>query len=468
MVHEHAVLVEYLMRVHTVKKGLDIPLAGVPEQAISDAPPVSRLAILARDYVGLKARVLVEPGATVQLGQPLLEHRRYADVKFVSPGVGRVESVNRGAKRALQSVVIALDTHADDAVTFASFSATAGNDAASVRALLLESGLWTAFRTRPFSQVANPDTTPSAIFVTATDSNPLAPDLNVVMHGRDDDIARGLRVLTQLTAGPVYCCRWKGSALGGASGAISRVQIEEFDGVHPAGTVGYHIHVLDPVHRKKSVWHIGIQDVARIGHLFATGTLDVTQIVAFGGPLAQRPRLLRTRLGASIPEVTAGSVPDITDGFGVRLISGSVLTGERADDSVLGFLGRFHQQITVLAEGGAREFLGWIAPGASAFSAFPAFLSSLLPARRFNLDTSMHGSRRAMVPLGTYERVMPMDLMPTHLLRALTVGDLGWAEELGVLELDEEDLALCTFVCPGKYEHGAALRRTLTALAAEQ
>lgn len=468
VVHEHTVPVEYLMRVHTVKKGLDIPLAGVPEQVITDAPTVTRVAILARDFVGLKARVLVEPGDTVQLGQPLLEHRTYADVKFVSPGAGRVEAVHRGAKRALLSVVVALDTERDSAVTFPSYSAAAGNDAASARALLLESGLWTAFRTRPFSQVPNPQKSPSAIFVTATDTNPLAPDLNVVMHGRDDDIARGLRVLTLLTTGPVYCCRRPGSTIGGANGSIPRVHIEEFDGVHPAGTVGYHIHVLSPVHRNKSVWHIGIQDVARIGRLFATGTLDVTQIVAFGGPVAKHPRLLRTRLGASVVELVSGEVQLDNAHTAARYVSGSVLVGDRAGDETQGFLGRFHQQISVLAEGGTREFLGWIAPGAKAFSVLPAFLSSLLPARPFALDTSMRGSRRAMVPIGAYERVMPMDLMPTHLLRALTVGDLGWAEELGVLELDEEDLALCTFVCPGKYEHGAALRRTLTALAAEQ
>lgn len=468
VVHEHTVPIAYLMRAHTVKKGLDIPLAGIPEQVVSDAPPVSRVAVLARDFVGLKARVLVEPGESVQLGQPLLEHRTYGDVKFVSPGAGRVEAVHRGAKRALLSVVVELDDTAGGPVPFAAYSPTAGNDAASVRALLLESGLWTAFRTRPFSQVPNPELSPSAIFVTATDTNPLAPDMSVVMQGRDEDIARGLRVLTQLTTGPVYCCRRKGSTIGGASGAIPRVQIEEFDGVHPAGTVGYHIHILDPVHRKKTVWHIGIQDVARIGHLFATGALDVTHIVALGGPLAKAPRLLRTRLGASVPDVTAGSVQDAAEGHGVRLVSGSVLAGDRADDDAQGFLGRFHQQISVLAEGGTREFLGWIAPGASAYSVLPAFLSSLLPAKKFNLDTSMRGSRRAMVPIGAYERVMPMDIMPTHLLRALTVGDLGWAEELGVLELDEEDLALCTFVCPGKYEHGAALRRTLSALAAEQ
>jgi len=466
------------MPLHTVTKGLDIPISGVPDQVVAETRPVSQVALLARDYVGLRARVLVEPDEQVRIGQPLLEHRQHAAIRFVSPGSGRVVGVLRGAKRALLSVVIALDADADDAVDFASYAPGAGDQSETARALLLESGLWTALRTRPFSQVPAPDARARSIFVTATDTNPLAPDLDVALRGREDELARGLSVLTRLTDGPVYLCRRQGSTLGGAHGAVAGVRVEEFAGLHPAGTVGYHIHVLDPVNRGKSVWHISAQDVARIGHLFDTGRLDLTQVVALGGPQVSAPRLLRTRLGASIPELVAGELRrDGTNGSGARsashasasrIISGSILTGDRADDAIQGFLGRFHQQVSVIPEGGTRDFLGWMAPGMNAFSVFPAFVSSLLPQRLFALNTSMNGSRRAMVPIGAYERVMPMDLMPTHLLRALTVGDLEWAEELGALELDEEDLALCSFVCPGKYEHGAALRRALTAMAGEQ
>ncbi len=450
------------MTVHRVTKGLDIPISGTPEQVVQDARPVSTVALLARDYIGVKARLLVEPGDRVRTGQPLFEHRAYPDIRFVSPGDGVVEAVHRGEKRALQSVVVAIQPSGDPHV-FSAYGPNAGASRDAARALLLESGLWTAFRTRPFSRVPAPDSIPHSVFVTAMDSQPLAPDVDVLMRGREDDFARGLAVLTQLTDGPVYVCRRPGSTLGGAAGANPRIRVAEFAGKHPSGTVGYHIHVLDPVHREKTVWHAGAQDVARIGHLFATGRLDTTQVIALGGPQVTRPRLLRTRLGASTGELTTD---ELREGD-ARVVSGSILTGDRADDAVHGFLGRFHQQISVLAEGGAREFLGWLAPGAGAFSVFPAFLSSLLPRRQFPLDTSLHGSRRAMVPIGAYERVMPMDIMPTHLLRALTVGDLEWAEELGVLELDEEDLALCAFVCPGKYEHGAALRRALTAIAAE-
>lgn len=454
------------MPVFQVTKGLDIPISGEPRQSVEEGPPVSTVALLARDYVGTKARLAVEPGARVHRGQPLFSSRAYPAVRFVSPATGTVAAVNRGEKRALQSVVIDLDASADasgDVTAFESFSANAAATRDSARALLLESGLWTALRTRPFSHVPDPASTPHSIFVTAIDTQPLAPDVDVVLKGQEEAFSRGLHVLTRLTDGPVYVCRRPGSSVAIDLKGQPQLRVAEFSGKHPAGTVGYHIHVLDPVHRSKTVWHIGAQDVVRIGALFATGTLDVTHVVALGGPRVTSPRLVRTRLGASTTQLLAGGLHDGPS----RVISGSVLTGDRADDAIHGYVGRFHQQVSVVSEGTTREFLGWMSPGAGKYSALPAFLSSLLPRRRFDLDTGVHGSTRAMVPIGAYERVMPMDLMPTHLLRALTVGDVGWAEELGVLELDEEDVALCTFVCPGKYEYGSALRRTLTTLAAE-
>ncbi len=452
------------MALHKVSKGLDIPLAGAPEQTVHAAAPVGRVALMVRDHVGLKARVLVEPGQPVRLGQPLLAHRLHAEVQFTAPASGRVEAVYRGEKRALQSVVVAVEGGGDEPHPFAAWRPGADAHRDSARALLLESGLWVAFRTRPFSRVPAPDAVPHAIFVTAMDTQPHAPDLAVALRGREGDVERGLRVLTRLTDGPVYLCRAAGATLGGAQGAIPRVQVEEFTGRHPAGTVGYHIHVLDPVHREKTVWHLGAQDVARIGHLFATGRLDPAVVVSLAGPQVLRPRLLRTRLGAAVPELVAGELREGPS----RVISGSVLHGDVAADAVHGFLGRFHQQVSAVAERPVREFLAWMGPGTRAYSALPVFVSALARGRRVALDTRLHGSRRAMVPIGAYERVMPMDLMPTHLLRALTVGDVEWAEQLGALELDEEDLALCTFVCPGKYDYGPALRRTLSALAAEQ
>lgn len=451
------------MPLHRIKKGLDIPIAGLPEQTISDAARVSRVAVLIRDFHYLKARVLVEPGESVLLGQPLLEHRAHAEVRFVAPGSGTVEAVHRGDKRALLSVVIALDTNEAPGVSFSSYSPAAGNTDAGVRALLLESGLWTALRTRPFSRVADPESRPHSLFVTATDTNPLAPDVDVALKGNEANFERGVAALEHLTDGPLFVCRRAGSTLGNGVGG-GRIRLEDFSGKHPAGSVGTHIHELDPVDRHKIVWHIGAQDVARIGRLFASGQLDPSQVISLAGPQVSAPRLLRTRLGASIGELVQGQLRQGAS----RIISGSVLNGDRAENAEEAFLGRFHQQVSVIEEGGERELLGWMAPGADTFSATPVFLSAFRSGHRFNLDTSLRGSRRAMVPIGVYERVMPLDLMPTHLLRALTVGDVSWAEELGALELDEEDLALCTFVCPGKYEHGAALRRALSAMVAEQ
>lgn len=444
------------MVLHTVRKGLDLPIDGEPEQVISAAARVERVALLARDYVGIKPRLLVQAGQAVTLGEPLFEDRSNPGVRFVAPGTGTVAEVNRGERRVLHSVVIVLTARDGPCAPFAAYRPDAGDRRETAVALLLESGLWTALRERPFSSVARPTIAPHAVFVTAVDTHPLAPRPDVALAGREGDFERGVAVLGMLTDGPVYVCRAPGSRLGDAT---ARATVEEFTGKHPAGTVGYHIHVLDPVRRGKTVFHAGYQDVVRIGHLFATGTLDPRCVVSLAGPLVKRPRLVETRLGASTDELVA---EELREGE-ARVVSGSVLHGDRAAGAHA-FLGRYHNQVTVLAEGRDRELLGWLRPGARRFSIIPTFLSALLPRRRFALDTNAHGSRRAMIPIGLYERVMPMDLMPTHLLRALAVGDVEWAEELGALELDEEDLALCTFVCPSKYDYGPALRRVLTTL----
>jgi Na+-transporting NADH:ubiquinone oxidoreductase subunit A len=227
--------------------------------------------------------------------------------------------------------------------------------------------------------------------------------------------------------------------------------------------------VLAPVSREYVAWHLGAQDVMRLGHLVRTGQLDATQVVALGGPMVERPRLLRTLLGAPVRDLVAGELKAAGPGEAPpRVISGSVLTGRAMHDDVTAFLGRFHQQISVVPESSESHFLGWMGPVSKSYTFLPVFLARWTSRRDRAFDTRMHGGRRAMVPIGLFERVMPMDLMPTHLLRALTVGDAEWAEQLGALELDEEDLALCSFVCPGKYEYGAALRRVLDQIAVEQ
>jgi Na+-transporting NADH:ubiquinone oxidoreductase subunit A len=438
----------------TIKKGLDIPIAGIPDAAISDAAAVETVAVLGTDVVGLRPRMAVAVGDTVQLGQPLFSDSANPGVHFTSPGCGKVIAVNRGARRALQSVVIQLD--GDDAVEYPVFSATdiAKLDGSQVRQNLLASGLWTAFRTRPFSRIPRPDGVPAAIFVTVTDTNPLAADPDVILAEDNEAFGFGLEIIARLTDGSVHVCTGSDSSV--RCPETEQFNRVEFQGPHPAGLVGTHIHFLDPVSESKSVWHIRYPDVVAIGQLFANGRLPTERIISLCGPMALRPRLLRTRLGASTKDLLRGE----TAAGALRVISGSVLSGHRALGP-LGWLGRYHNQITVLPEGGERKFLEWMRPGRKRYSSLRAYAGHLLNRGEFPLSTSQNGSPRAVVPIGSFERVMPLDILATPLLKALLVEDTDKAKELGCLELDEEDLALCSFVCNGKYEYGPFLRMNL-------
>lgn len=444
-----------------------MPITGEPAQTIVDGPAVSRVAVLAADAEGLRPGMHVAEGDVVQRGQLLFEDKKTPGVRFTAPGAGRVVAVNRGEKRALQSVVIELSdgerAGTADQVAFASYTGSHPSTlrAADVQALLLESGLWTTLRARPFSKVADPAVPPRSIFVTAIDTDPLAPDVEVVLRGREADFERGLAALAKLTDGPVFLCTSDSDVLPVPS--TERLRHERFAGIHPAGTPGFHIHTLDPAGRGRVVWYVGYQDVVAIGHLFATGALDVRRVVALAGPAVIEPRLIATRVGASTDELVAGQL----SADAVRVISGSVFSGRTAMGPETGFLGRFDRHLTVLREWRDRELMGWALPGFDKFSATGVFLSRLLPGRRFPFTTELHGSHRAIIPIGLYEQVMPFDLEPTFLLKALVTGDVENAEALGCLELDEEDVALCTLVCPGKNDYGPYLRRLLSTIEKE-
>lgn len=460
---------------HVIKKGLDLPIKGQPKQAISEGANVSRVAVIADDYNFMKPKMLVKEGDKVKRGQALFEDRKNPGVLFTSPGAGTVTAVNRGDKRRLISVVIELSegeqngtVSADERQSFSSYENIKGGAAKAsneqVRALLIESGLWTTLRRRPMSTVPAIDGTCHALFVTAIDTNPLAADVDVVLEGRRADFQEGLIALKALTQGPMFVCQGEGSDFS-AEASVADAQIETFTGSHPAGLVGTHIHTLYPVNREREAWHIGYQDVVSIGRLFKTGTLDVERIVAISGPAILEPKLIKTRAGAEIAPLVAGNIPSAE----TRLIDGSVFYGRTTtgNPETEGYLGRYRQQITGILEGRDRDFLGWLAPGGEKFSITRAFFSSLMSGeygakpRLFNFTTSTNGSHRAMVPIGMFEKVMPLDIMPTFLLRALLKDDLERAEALGCLELDEEDLALCTFASPGKEDFGVALRRNL-------
>jgi Na+-transporting NADH:ubiquinone oxidoreductase subunit A len=455
---------------HKVTRGIRLPLAGEPVQAVEAAAPPRRVAVLAADAVGLRPTMHAAPGDSVVRGQVLFTDKRTPEVRYTAPSAGTVVGVHRGARRALESVVIETsraerEGREPEAARFPAFSGRhpTGMTADDVRALLLESGQWTALRARPYGRVADPGGRPHSIFVTAIDTNPLAPSMDAVVG--DDRVPafhRGLAALERLTDGAIHVCTGPDTRL--RVQVSDRVRHEVFVGPHPAGTVGLHIHTLDAVDRRKVVWHVGVQDVVATGRLFETGQLDTARVVSLGGPPVTRPRLLRTRLGASTAGLVAGELASDRE---VRVISGSVFGGRAAAGEVHGYLGRYHQQISVLVEGREREFLGWLRPGFDRFSAVPTFASAWLPRRRLALNTSTHGSPRAIVPIGAYERVMPLDLPATPMMRALAMRDVERAAELGCLELDEEDVALCTFVDAGKAEFGPHLRSVLDELEKE-
>ncbi|QCJ69150.1 NADH:ubiquinone reductase (Na(+)-transporting) subunit A [Providencia heimbachae] len=443
-----------------IKKGLNLPIAGEPAQVIEDGPKIQHVALLGEEYVGMRPSMLVKEGERVIKGQILFEDKKNPGVMFTSPACGKVVAIHRGERRVLQSVVIEIE--GNDQETFSAYNrdelATLTRD--QVEQNLLKSGLWTAIRTRPFSRSPQPGSSPVAIFVTAIDTNPLAADPLIIIRENEQAFNDGLMVLSHLTEGKVHVCHGMGELPKVSTN--SQITYTQFVGPHPAGLAGTHIHYLEPVSIKKRVWSLNYQDVIAIGKLFITGHLDTERIISLAGPQVEKPRLLRTCLGADLYELTQGQLK----GGENRIISGSVLWGVTCDETHH-YLGRFHNQVSVLAEGRNKELFGWIMPGVNKFTITRTTIGHFLKGKRFNFTTTMNGGERSMVPIGNYERVMPLDIMITHLLRDLLAGDTDTSQELGCLELDEEDLGLCTYVCPAKYEYGPVLRDILTKIELE-
>lgn len=446
-----------------LKKGLDLPITGAPVQTIHDGPKITKVALNGRDFIGLKPKMLVAEGDKVKKGQPLFVHKESPDVAYVAPGGGTILAINRGPRRVLETIVIALDD-SEDEITFEAVEPSKLGDLSreAVQQRLYESGLWTAFKTRPYSYVPAQGSVPNSIFVTAMDTEPLAPTASVIIEEKAESFSAGLDVLSHLTDGPVFVCHKPHTLIPASSSASVRQEI--FDGPHPAGLAGTHIHHLDPVSAEKTVWSLGYAEVIAIGDLFVTGKLNTDRVVALAGPLATNPRLVRTRVGASMDELTAD---EIETGIDCRVISGSVLSGVAAHDQ-FAYLSHGARMVTLIKEDTEQSILGWINPSPKNYSFLNVHFSSLMRwSKKFPFGSNLNGGRRAMVPLGSYERLVPMDILPTQLLRALLVLDTDQAQLLGALELDEEDLALCTFVCHSKYEYGEALRANLTKIEKE-
>jgi Na+-transporting NADH:ubiquinone oxidoreductase subunit A len=436
-----------------ITRGLNIPISGAPEQKVyKPKNEVKTVAVIGRDFKGLKPTMRVTEGDKVRIGDVLFEDKKNPGVKYTSPGAGVVRSINRGARRVLQSVVIDIDDD-ETSVEYTAFGEDAldGLAVEQVKEQLVDSGAWTALRTRPYSKVPRIDSVPHSIFITAIDTRPLAADPAVVIAEEPESFINGIRVLRHLSGGKVFVAKAPGANIPEVT--YDNVEYHEFSGPHPAGLVGTHIHFLDPVHANKTVWYIGYQDVMSIGRLFVTGDYPMDRVVSLSGPMVKEPRLIRTRQGVC----TDCLIQDELNPGQARVISGSLLGGFRSA-GWSAYLGRFNTQVTVLPEAGDRLFLHWLNPWLKQFSFLNVFVRKF---SEYAMTTSQNGSHRAMVPLGNYEQVMPLDILPTQLLRALLVRDTDAAQQLGVLELDEEDLSLCTFVCHSKYEYGPALRACL-------
>jgi Na+-transporting NADH:ubiquinone oxidoreductase subunit A len=454
-----------------ITKGLDIPIAGKPDSIIEAGRPVHSVAVLGDDYVGLKPRMLVQVGDPVSLGQPLFTDKRDPKVLFTSPGSGTVAAINRGARRVLQSVVIELDNSGgdnsggdnsgDEESRYADLPdfdpATIAPE--EIRSALLTSGLWTAFRSRPYNKVPQSDSDPHSIFVTAIDTRPLAANPDIIVAAQREAFLHGLRVIGRLTKGPVFLCT--GPEWSGPLGDDEQIRHVEFAGPHPAGLPGTHIHHLDPVGPDQTVWHIGYQDVIAIGRLFSEGRIRVERTLALGGAGFKQPRLTTTRLGANVNELVADGLRFTgAQAKPPRLISGSVLDGRSAAGPEA-YLGRYHLQISAIPVDGQRQLFGWLGLFARGYSFAGLFKRRQGHTKSLPFSTARNGRPTAMFPVDTFERIMPLDILPTPLLRALLIKDTDQAQALGCLELDAEDLALCSFVCPGKIDYGAALRINL-------
>lgn len=448
------------MGIIKLKKGLDLPIKGKPAQEVSNANRVTRVALLGNDYPGMKPTMLVKEGDIVKLGQPLFTDKKNPSIKFTSPGNGKIIEINRGDKRVFLSLVIELI--GNDEIEF---PAVTQNGIAKLKReeiieRLIDSGEWTSIRVRPFSKVANPETTPHALFITAMDTNPLSPSIEKIISFNENYFKIGLEVLSKLTDGKIFVCKAPGSGIPVIDSP--QFSVEEFQGPHPAGNAGTHIHFLSPVSRKRFVWYTNAQDVIAIGYLFSTGKIMTERIISLAGSSVKNPRLLRTRKGASVTQIIENELKDTN----YRAISGSVLSGRTAVDAEA-FLGRFHQQISVIPNPVKRSFLGWLNPFVNNYTMKNVVFSKLFLSKEYEFTTELYGGKRAIVPSGSFEEVMPMDILPTYLLRALAVKDVEEAEQLGALELDEEDLALCTFSCPSKLDYGPMLRENLSIIEKE-
>ncbi len=433
-----------------LKKGLDIRMEGKPEPHLENSSGSEFYAIKPSEFPGLTPRLSVVQGQEVKAGEQLCHDKSFPEISFVSPVSGVVVAINRGERRKILEIVVKAEKGRGN-VDFGQANPLSMEPSA-VRELLLKAGMWPFFRRRPYGILAKPNETPKSIFVSAFDSAPLAPDNAFVLKGEEKIFQTGLNALTRLTTGKVH--------LGLPAGqehpckTMKNVEITFYQGPHPAGNAGVQIHHTDPVNKGEVVWTISPQGVLYIGRLFETGFVDFSKIIALAGSEVKSPCYFRTICGASVDSILQNRLKSNT---GVRIISGNVLTGKRITPE--GYIGFLDTMVTVIPEGDYYEFLGWAKPRLDKHSMSHAYFSWLNPQKTFRPDSNLHGEKRAYVMTGQYEKVVPMDILPVQLIKAVIADDIEKMEKLGIYEVVEEDLALCEYVCTSKTEVQDILRK---------
>lgn len=432
-----------MSKVIRLKKGLDIKLNGEAEKTVHEVTECKFCAIKPTDFRAITPKLAIKTGDEVKAGDVLFADKTNPDIRFTAPISGTVEAINRGERRKLLEVVI----KAGAGIEYKDFGAADVNKLSreEVIAKLLESGVWPVIKQRPYEVIANPSITPKAVFVSAFDSAPLAPDYELVLAGNEKDLQTGIDCLKKLCNKNVNLGVKAGAPATSLFSQLKNVDTTVFDGPHPAGNVGIQIHHTNPINKGEAVWTVNIQDVAIIGRLFNTGHFDAHKTIVMAGSEVSKPTYYRTILGASINCLTHSKLKNEVH---QRIISGNVLTGDKVGEN--SFLGFYANQITVIPEGDNYEFLGWAVPGFKKFSISRTFPSFLFPNKHYSLDANYHGEGRAFVINGQYEKVFPMDILPVYLLKAILAQDIDKMEQLGLYEVVPEDMALCEFVCTSK------------------
>lgn len=437
-----------------IKKGLNIKLAGEADKTFSNIALPETFALKLSDFIDVLPKLLVKQGDEVQAGTPLFYDKNNEAIKFCSPVSGEVIEIIRGEKRKILEVKIL----ADKIINYVNFNKANPKDLSreNIIEALLNSGVWPFIRQRPFGVIANPEEKPKSIFISAFDSNPLAPDNDFIMGEDGENFQTGLDALQKLTDGKVHlnihADRTQSRVFTGAKG----VEINKFSGPHPAGNAGVQIHHIDPVNKGETVWCLNAQDVLIVGRLFNKGRFDPSRVIALTGSQVKRPKYYKTIVGGAVKNILAEG--GLKEGIN-RIISGNVLTGQEIPED--GYLGFYDSQITVIPEGNEPEFMGWLTPGLNKFSMSRSFFSWLTPNKKYELNTNLHGEERPFVVTGEYEKVFPMDIYPVHLLKAILIEDIELMENLGIYEVVEEDFALCEFICTSKIESQDIIRRGL-------